>query len=275
MNDSAALDSLLQVIRRLLGPDGCPWDRKQTPRSLCDYVIEEAFELVEAIRAENHAETREEVGDVLFLLLFISELSARAGRFTLAEALEESAAKMIRRHPHVFADTAISCQEELLRNWERIKRGEKKDDEGRPAGIFDSLPRGLPPLLRAYRIHSKAARAGFTWATDQEAKAQLDAEWAELEEARAAGDQARIEEEFGDCLFTLVEWGRRLGVKANAALDRTNARFLLRFAAMEEMARAQGRDLADMDLAAMDALWREAKTRLARAVPDMAPDMEE
>ena len=147
MNDAAALESLREVIRSLLGPGGCPWDQKQTPESLCDYVVEEAFELVEAIRAGKYDDTREEVGDVLFLLLFISELSERAGRFTLTESLEEGAAKMIRRHPHVFADVKVSCQEELLRNWERIKRGEKKDDEGRPAGIFDSLPKGLPPLV--------------------------------------------------------------------------------------------------------------------------------
>ena len=268
MNDAAALQSLREVIRSLLGPGGCPWDQKQTPETLCDYVVEEAFELVEAIRAGNAAETREETGDVLFLLLFIAELSERAGRFTLTEALEESAAKMIRRHPHVFADAKISCQEELLRNWERLKRGEKKDGEGRPAGIFDSLPKGLPPLLRSHRIHSKAARAGFTWATDEDALGQLHAEWKELEEARASGDAARIEAEFGDYLFTLVEWGRRLGLKANAALDKTNARFLARFCAMEEMARAKGKDLADMDLAEMDVLWRAVKADEAPASSD-------
>ncbi|EPR37073.1 MazG family protein [Desulfovibrio sp. X2] len=261
MRNEEALSSLIQVIKSLLAPEGCPWDRKQTPETLCDYVIEESFELVEAIRAGSAEETREEVGDVLFLLLFISELSERAGRFSLADALEESAAKMIRRHPHVFADTKISCQEELLRNWERIKRGEHKDAEGRPAGVFDSLPKGLPPLLRAYRMHSKAARTGFTWASDEDARGQLDAEWKELEEARAGGDAERIEAEFGDYLFTVVEWGRRLGVKANAALDKANNRFLARFQVMEELARERGRDLAELDLDAQNALWDEAKAR--------------
>ncbi|MBU1041423.1 MAG: nucleoside triphosphate pyrophosphohydrolase [Proteobacteria bacterium] len=253
-----------EVIDTLLGPDGCPWDRKQTPLSLCDYIIEEAFELVSAIRAGDHAETAEELGDVLFLLLFETTLAARAGQFDLGEVVAANAAKMIRRHPHVFGDTVVADQEELLRNWERIKRTEKADaaEDGAQPGAYDSLPKGLPPLLKAYRIHSKAARLGFTWATDQDARAQYDAEWREYETACAHGDQEQMEEEFGDALFTLIELGRRQGIKANAALDRANLKFLARFERMEALARERGLDLPDMPMPDKDRLWAEAKADL-------------
>ena len=259
--DSLSLARMQEVIDALLGPDGCPWDRKQTPLSLCDYVIEEGFELVSAIRAADTEETAEELGDVLFLLLFITTLHARAGQFDLGEVVARNAAKMIRRHPHVFGDTVLANQEELLRNWERIKRAEKTDkaDSGRAAGIFDSLPTGLPPLLKAYRIHSKAARVGFTWESDADAKAQFDAEWKEFEAACAGESQERMEEEFGDALFTLVELGRRRGLKANAALDRANLKFLARFERMEALAKQRGLDLAEMPLADKNRLWDEVK----------------
>jgi nucleoside triphosphate diphosphatase len=260
--DSLSLARMQEVIDALLAPDGCPWDQKQTPQTLCDYVIEEAHELVSAIRANDIAETAEELGDVLFLLLFITTLHAKKGDFTLAEAVETNAAKMIRRHPHVFGDTVVKDQEELLRNWERIKRGEKKAEDGPPAGTFDSLPLGLPALLKAYRLHSKAARSGFTWESDQDARAQYDAEWREWEQACEGGDQERMEEEFGDALFTLVELGRRKGIKANAALDAANIKFLARYKRMEELARARGLDLPELPLADKNALWDEAKAQL-------------
>ncbi|MEF2144324.1 MAG: nucleoside triphosphate pyrophosphohydrolase [Desulfovibrionaceae bacterium] len=259
MSTHDAFQKLLEVIVTLTGPEGCPWDRKQTPLTLCDYVVEEAFELVEAIRADDAHETMEELGDVLFLLLFIAHLAEKRGRFNLEDVLRANAAKMIRRHPHVFADTDFKNQEEQLRAWERIKRAEKQDDNGVDQGVFDSLPKGLPPLLRAYRIHSKSARVGFTWQEDAQAEAQLESEWREWREALAKGDAEAAEQEFGDYLFTLVEVGRRKGIKANAALDFANRKFLRRFSCMEEMARAQGKDLADMDMEAMDALWDQAK----------------
>ncbi len=261
--DPLSLAKMQEVIDALLAPGGCPWDQKQTPLTLCDYVVEEAFELVSAIRAGNTPEVAEELGDVLFLLLFIATLHSKKGDFTLAEAVETNAAKMIRRHPHVFGDTVVQDQEELLRNWERIKRGEKKDGgDGAPAGAFDSLPTGLPPLLKAYRLHSKSARLGFTWASDQDARAQFDAEWREWEAAQAEGDQERMEEEFGDTLFTLVELGRRKGIKANAALDAANVKFLARYQRMEQLARQRGQDLPDLPMDEKDRLWNEAKALL-------------
>lgn len=256
-SSARAMAELRQVIATLLGPEGCPWDRKQTPESLCDYVIEEAHELVAAIRSGDQAEAREELGDVLFLLFFLGDLYQRAGAFTLAQAAESVAAKMIRRHPHVFEGHAVANQEELLRNWERIKRREK--DHGQ--GIFDSLPPGLPTLLKAYRLNAKAARHNFTWESDAAQAGQLEQEWRELQEARASGDMARVEAEFGDYLFTLVEYGRRLGVKANAALDGANAKFLGRFQKMEALAAARGLDTGQLSLTDWDALWDEVKAK--------------
>jgi len=260
MNDhapDAALARLQGVLDALLGPDGCPWDKTQTPETLCDYIVEEAFELVDSIRSGDVAGMAEELGDVLFLLLFVATLSQKRGDFTLADALETASAKMIRRHPHVFGDCRIENREELLKNWERIKRTEK--DAGQ--GLYATLPKGLPPLLKAYRIHSKAARAGFTWDSDAAMAQSLAAERAEFEAAAAAGDQAAMAEEFGDYLFALVERGRRLGLKANACLDTANAKFLSRYKAMEGLARERGLDLDAMDMAAKNALWEEVKAR--------------
>ena len=265
----SGLDKVLGVVEALLGEGGCPWDKEQTPKSLADYIIEEGFELVEAIRADTpldgpdepelHGEVMEELGDVLFLLAFVATLYERGGRFTVDQAIEANAAKMIRRHPHVFGDLQLDSKSQLLATWERIKRAEKTNGEELPKGVYESLPKGLPPMLKAYRIHSKAARTGFTWESDADAEAQFREEWAEWEAACDSGDPGRMEHEFGDVLFTLVEMGRRRGIKANAALDGANARFLTRFKAMEAMARDSGRDLADLDLAEMNALWDKAK----------------
>ncbi len=279
--NARALAEVLGVVRALIADNGCPWDRQQTPHSMADYLLEEGHELVEALRADlpmpspaEHAgptpgipkavaEVAEELGDLAFLVFFVATLYERSGRLTLAQALRANAAKMVRRHPHVFGDLELADRDELLRNWERIKR-EEKTENGQVPGVFDSLPKGLPPVLRAYRIHSKAARVGFTWDTDQDAQAQFSAEWAEWEQAKAAGDAQRMEREFGDVLFTLVELGRRAGIKANAALDQANRTFLSRFAAMETLARERGLDFPSLSLEEKNRLWDEAKAREGR-----------
>ena len=255
----AALDALLTVIDRLIGPDGCPWDKEQTPQSLADYCIEESCELVAAIRAGKPLDVREELGDLLFLLLFVSRLYADAGVFSLKDALEAGAEKMIRRHPHVFGDTRFDSKEEQLREWERIKRNEKTDGEG-PRGVFSGLPAGLPSLIKAYRIHSRAARTGFTWTGDEEVERQVEAEWLEFLDAGHQGRDAQSRE-LGDMIFTLVELGRRKGIKANEALDHTLLRFLARFEDMEALARERGQDFAALSLDDQDALWNEVKAR--------------
>ena len=230
----AALERLNTVIDRLIAPDGCPWDSTQTPESLTEYVIEECHELVDAIRSGKTADMVEELGDVAFLILLIGKLMARAGGPSLADALEVEAAKMVRRHPHVFSDTTYESQSEQLKDWDRIKREEKAaaDAEG-PKGTYDSLPRGLPPLTKAYRIHSKADRVGFTWPENEDVEKQVEAEWLELLDAMASDDAEAIEHEFGDHMFTLVELGRRKGIKAAPALNAATERFLTRFERME------------------------------------------
>ena len=255
----ASLDALLDVIERLIGPDGCPWDKEQSPESLADYCIEESCELVAAIRSGKLRDVREELGDLLFLLLFLSRLYAAGDSFTLKDALDSSAEKMIRRHPHVFGNTHFDNKEEQRRAWERIKRHEKTDEEG-AGGVFDSLPVGLPSLIKAYRIHAKAARVGFTWPEDEDVERQVEAEWLEFLDAGQQGRDAQSRE-LGDLLFTLVELGRRKGIKANEALDHTMLRFLARFAAMEELARARGLDFVALSLDDKDALWDEVKAR--------------
>jgi ATP diphosphatase len=255
----AALARLNEVLARLLGENGCPWDREQTPQSLAEYLIEECFELVDAIRAGNEADVREELGDLLFLLAFVSRLYARENDF-LAEALEASADKMIRRHPHVFANERIANLKELMSNWERIKKAEKKETGG-PRAVFSGLPRNLPPLTKAYRIHAKAAGAGFTWPEDEDVARQVEAEWLELVDAESRNDAAAVEHEFGDHLFSLVEYGRRRGIKAAASLDMAANRFLRRFEAMEALARERGLDFLSLDLDAKDDLWEEVKSR--------------
>lgn len=250
-----SFEKLKDVISTLTGPEGCPWDMKQTPETLCDYVIEEAFELVEAIRSGDINEAMEELGDVMFLLLFIANRYEEGGSFSLAEAIDSSSAKMIRRHPHVFADCKVEDQDELLKNWEKIKRSEKDDSNK----IFDSLPKGLPPLLKSYRINAKASRSGFTYESDDQCLEQLESEWKEWNSALESGDKDAVEEEFGDYLFTLIELGRRKGIKANSALDRSNNKFLDRFSRMEDLAREQGKDISEMDLIEQNELWKQVK----------------
>ncbi|SBV96183.1 MazG family protein [uncultured delta proteobacterium] len=258
MSDTpSSLARLQDVVATLIGPDGCPWDKEQTPQTLCDYLAEETFELTDAVRRNHASDIREEMGDVLFLLLFIAKLSER--EFSLAEVLDEAAAKMIRRHPHVFSDSACADREALLRTWETIKKAEKAEKAEQRSGVFASLPDALPPLLKAYRINAKAARANFTWDTDEDVETQVEAEWLEWLDAAATGDPDAMEHEFGDLLFTLVEMGRRKGLKANAALHKTTLRFLARFRYMEEKAAESGRDFAALDMEEKNRLWDEAK----------------
>lgn len=255
----SALEKLRAVIDRLTAPDGCDWDKVQTPESLADYLIEESHELVAAIRSGNVQDVREELGDVAFLLAFISKLYEKKQAFTLDEALEQNAAKMIRRHPHVFGDTVFENMDEQLKTWEKIKRAEHQGEGGRPKGLFDSLPASLPPLIKAYRLHSKAARVGFTWDEDQEVEQQVEAEWLEWLDVSAGDDTEAQKHELGDLLLSIVELGRRKGIKANEALDYATIRFLRRFQRMEELARERGQDFNALPLDDKDELWNMAK----------------
>ena len=255
---SEALASMQQVIETLLGPDGCPWDKAQTPVTLCDNLVEEVFELTHAIRQGDSDDICEELGDVLFLVLLISELGKRGGGTGLAEALERGASKMIRRHPHVFGEAEVNNRAELIRNWEEIKKQEKAE-KNKTGGALAGVASDLPPLLRAYRVHSRAAHAGFSWENVPDVAKQLACEWDEWRAAVEKGDKAEMEQEFGDVLFTLVELGRRHGIKANSALDSAVIKFVSRFNRMEELAEEKGLDFTKLGLDEMNALWAEVK----------------
>lgn len=258
--ETNALGALQDVIARLTAPDGCPWDREQTPETLADYIIEESHELVTAIRQGNVADIREELGDVAFLLIFISHLYEKQGQFSLNDALDNNRAKMVRRHPHVFGNTVFDSRDEQLKAWEAIKRCEHADAEGKPQGVYASLPASLPSLIKAYRIHSKADRVGFSFSDDEEVEQQAEAEWLEWLDASANGSAEQQKHELGDLLLTLTEVGRRKGIKANEALDLACLRFLRRFAFMEDKARQQGQDFAALDREEKERLWEQAKS---------------
>jgi ATP diphosphatase len=253
------MEELFAVIDRLIGPDGCAWDKAQTPESLAEYILEESHELVSAIRSGNATDACEEMGDVLFLLLFVSRLYEKQAKFNFNDILDRSRAKMIRRHPHVFGNRTFSDLNEQLKAWEQIKKAEHMGTNGEARGLFADLPDTLPPLTKAYRIHSKAARVGFTWDEDEAVEQQVEVEWLEWLDAVNQGDPAACRHEFGDVLFSLVELGRRRGVKANEALDFATRRFLRRFARMESLSGEQGKDFAALSLEEKDSLWAAAK----------------
>ncbi|MDQ7032280.1 MAG: nucleoside triphosphate pyrophosphohydrolase [Desulfonauticus sp.] len=252
----SGIKELQKIINILLGPNGCPWDREQTPQSLCDYLIEEVFELVDAIHREHLEDIKEELGDVFFLLFFVLKLYE--DKFTLDEVLAGVTAKMVGRHPHVFGQTKIDNLEELLKMWEKIKKQEQQAKAHRKS-VFDSIPPHLPPLLRAYRINSKAARSGFTWPDNKSQEEKLQEEWQEWLKAKERQDKARMEEEFGDYLFCLTEYARRHQIKPNTALHRANQKFLQRFQKMEELARAKNLNLEELSLKELNILWEQAK----------------
>ncbi|HEX7478330.1 MAG TPA: nucleoside triphosphate pyrophosphohydrolase [Polyangiales bacterium] len=255
--DGRSLTRLVEIMRRLLAPDGCPWDREQTLQTLRPYVIEEAHEVVDAIDSGSPAELREELGDLLLQIVFQAELARAQGWFGPDDVVSAICDKLVRRHPHVFGDVKVSGKSEVLANWEAIKAEEK---QGR--GVLDGVPKALPALLRASRVGEKAARVGFDWPDRAGARAKVDEELAELDQAIAAGDPKAIEHELGDVLFALVSVGRKLDVEPEAALRGTLDRFSARVRAVETLARERGAALSSLDAQALDALWLEAKARL-------------
>lgn len=258
-----AVLAMQDVIEKILAEDGgCPWDKEQTPHTLSEYTIEEMFEFVDAVRKDNVKEACEEMGDLIFGVMLIAHKYSQQNSFDFADALMKSVAKMQRRHPHVFAKTDHDdlSKEGLHQTWEKIKNQEKAE-KGEKEGALASIPSALPALTRAYRIHAKAAKAGFTWGDDEDVEKQVEAEWLELLDAKAGGDPKQIEHELGDMIFSLTEFGRRLGVKANYAADMTCNRFVRRFEGMEALAKERGLDFESLSLDDKDELWNEVKEK--------------
>jgi MazG family protein len=252
---------LVEIMGRLLDPDGCPWDREQSPDTLKRYVQEEACEVIDAIDAGDPAMLCEELGDLLLQVVFLAEIKRREGVFGHDDVVRGIVEKLVRRHPHVFGEVEVSGSGEVLRNWERIKAGEKK---GR--GLLDSVPRSLPGLARAQRIGEKVERVGFDWPDAAGSRAKVAEEIAELDQAMTGSDARRVTEEFGDVLFALVNLARHAGVDAEAALKQTTDKFEKRFAHVEGRVNERhggwpASGSAKLPLDELDSYWDEAKRK--------------
>jgi tetrapyrrole methylase family protein/MazG family protein len=258
---AAAFGRLYSIVARLRAPEGCPWDREQTPASLRGSVVEEAYELVEAIDEGDAPHVMEEAGDLFLLGTMVSYMHEESGAFSVAEALGSISDKLVRRHPHVFADAVAETPGAVLAQWNDIK--EKVEGRRRKDSLLDSVSRALPPLERAYKVQKKAAKAGFDWARSAEVWAKAREELGEAEkaceESAAAGDPAAVEDELGDLLFSAVNLSRFLGVDPALALHGAVEKFSRRFRHVEKGMAGKGLPLAAENMAAMDALWDEAK----------------
>jgi tetrapyrrole methylase family protein / MazG family protein len=268
---SHRFQKLTDLMAALRAPKGCPWDRKQTHESLKPYLLEETYEVLETIDQQDPRKLSEELGDVLLQVLFHSQIAAEAGAFTIDEVLDGLADKLVRRHPHVFAngsdDPVPNNADQVLAKWEEIKRLERQA-EGRPQSVLDGVPQTLPALLRAYQIQARASRVGFDWSHDQagfdQVLSKIEEEIHELRTAlrQPPADELRqrdVEAEFGDVLFSLVNLARIVKVNPEDALRQTVNRFIARFQYIERQAADVGKTVADLSLAEMNRLWEEAK----------------
>jgi nucleoside triphosphate diphosphatase len=277
----ARFEKLVALQAQLRAPGGCPWDREQTHESLGRYLVEETYEVLDAIETGDSREFASELGDLLLQVVFHATLAEEAGRFTIADVIESIHTKMVRRHPHVFGDVEAPTSAAVLKNWERIKAEERAENgkasrrKSADESILAEVPRSLPGVLEAYQLTRRAARIGFDWDNIEGIFDKIEEEKHELLEIRPAGpdstgssrsvrDEAstnsRLEEETGDLLFAAVNVARFLGVDPEIALKRANRKFKERFTAMEEAARREGRRLADLPRARMEELWNESKS---------------
>lgn len=248
---SHAFDRLVQIMDELR--EQCPWDRKQTIHSLRQLSIEELYELVDAITDEDWKGMQEELGDLLLHIVFYAKIAKEQNRFTLEDVLQGICEKLIARHPHIYGDVSVQDEQEVKRNWEKLKLKEGK------TSVLAGVPQALPALVKAIRLQEKSAQVGFEWEKTDQVWDKVEEEIRELQEEIAAGDKDKIAGEFGDLLFSLVNYSRFLGIDAEDALERTNKKFINRFKQLEEMAGQHGRDLQGMTLSEMDAVWNKIK----------------
>ena len=254
--------AFVDTIAALRAPNGCPWDREQTHESITRNMIEEAYEAVDAIEQHDATHLREELGDVLLQVVLQSQIAADAGEFTVADVCRDVNAKMIRRHPHVFGETAAGSAEDVLSIWDNVKLAEKSAADAQteePEGLLDSVPASFPALLQAYKISRKAVAAGFEWDTVEDVWAKVEEEIAEFKQACRSDDAQAKELEFGDVLFSLVNVARKEGIDAETALRATCRKFRERWAFMEGAAWGQGKRIEELDMDEMQQLWGQAK----------------
>jgi MazG family protein len=246
---------LCDIVAKLRGPGGCPWDREQTNESLLPALIEEAYEVAEAARAQDDAHFREELGDLLLLVVMHAEIAAEAVRFDIEQVIDNVSDKLIRRHPHVFGTSDARDSGAVLKQWEAIKREEKKGD----SHYLASLPKALPAPVRAQKAQSKAARVNFDWTEARDAMAKVEEELDETKEAIRSQQKKMSEDEIGDLLFAVVNLARKCNIDAETALQSATDKFVARFNRLEDKLKSRGKRLGDVDLEEMDAIWDEIK----------------
>src|SRR5947208_9006756 len=250
-----AFEKLCDIVAKLRAPDGCPWDREQTHESLLPALIEEAYEVTEAARAKNDAHFREELGDLLMLVVMHAEFAQESGRFNIDNVLQEISDKLVHRNPHVFGTSDARDSGAVLKQWEAIKREEKKSD----SHYLASLPKALPALLRAQKAQSKAARVNFDWTELRDVMAKVEEELRETKEAIQSQQQEKVEDEIGDLLFAVVNLARKCKIDAESALQSATDKFVARFNRLEDKLKTRGGKLGEVELAEMDAIWDEIK----------------
>jgi MazG family protein len=262
-------EKLVALQARLRAPNGCPWDREQTHATLRTYLLEEAYEVLEALEGRDDAKLADEMGDLLLQIVFHSQIAAEQGRFTVSEVVQSVHDKLVRRHPHVFGKTRARDARDVLKNWEQLKAEERKTEKkGRSTAesLLDGVPKNAPAALEAFQLTRRAARIGFDWENAGGILEKWREEAAELQRALEAKDPARVEEEIGDLLFVAVNLARFLQVDPEIALKKANRKFSTRFRAMEALARAKGQSLAALPREEMERLWEESK-RAERVSP--------
>lgn len=267
MTDSAAstpIEQLLEIMRRLRGPGGCPWDREQSLESLKKNLVEETYEVIDAIDSGDRASLREELGDLLLQVVFQSQICAEEGAFTFQDVVRAIADKLVRRHPHVFGDVKVAAADEVLKNWDRIKATEKGADTP-PRSAVAGIPRHLPALHKAQQVQLRAARVGFDWQESKDVLNKIEEELTEIKMAMASESAERVRDEIGDLLFAVVNLTRFLGHEAEEVLDQTVTRFTRRFQFIEERVHAAGRKMTECSLDELEAHWQEAKWAESRA----------
>jgi len=250
-NTTADFSKLVQIMDDLR--EKCPWDRKQTIATLRSMTIEETYELADAITNNDWQNIKEELGDVLLHILFYAKIGDEQNQFTLQDVIDGISQKLIARHPHIYGDVKVNDEEDVKKNWEKIKMKEGKKS------VLSGVPQALPAMVKAARIQEKAKQVGFEWENKEDVWKKVEEEIGELKEAMQEGIQDNVEHEFGDILFSLVNYARFLHIDAEGVLERTNKKFIYRFTRMEEEAKNSGKELTDMSLAEMDAIWNRVK----------------
>ncbi len=251
---------LVEIMARLRAPDGCPWDREQNFDTIKRYLLEESYEVMDAIDAKDWPGLADELGDLLLQVVFFSQMAREEGRFDVTDALDAINNKLVRRHPHIFADATARTADDVTRRWDEIKAEEKRSKgEAPPQGLLDGVPRSLPALVEASQIASRAARSGFDWENVRQVFDKLYEELAELDAARETGSAGEVEGEIGDLLFVIVNIARFLKVDPEQALRKTNSKFRRRFSQVETGLAARGKTPAEATIDEMESLWQAAK----------------